>query len=292
MRNTVPQVKLYGTLLALLFLAVAPALSQSLDVFEPGSESRDAWLKARSTFHDVWFERADDLFSEIRLNDPDFALGFAYSAVIDSMLYRNAEKNSSRALALAVSAPKGEAQMTRALVAFSKGELEPAEEWLRKFLQAYPDDTYARHVLGFTLIDQKRPEEGVAELESVLEDAPSYYPAYNHLGYGLAALERREEALKAFRSFLDGSPMNPSAHDSVADGLHALGNRESAIAHLARSVLLEQRFAYGWRHLGDIYAKGGEEGLARRAYEMAITTAKQYGPDFMESVKKRINGLP
>lgn len=246
------------------------------------------WMEARLVFHEAWFERADGYFSQLRRESPDFALAFAYSAVIDSMLYRDVEANATRAEDLAESSAEGEARMATALVAFARGDLGKAEASLRRFLRRYPDDPYGGHALGFILIDQARPEEGVAELERVLEAHPSFYAAYNHLGYGLAAAGRHAEALRAFRSFVEAAPLNPSAHDSLADGLQKSGEREAAIAHLARSVLLDPRFAYGWKHLGDVYAEGGEKLLASRAYEQAIEAAAGYGPGFRESVAEKI----
>jgi predicted Zn-dependent protease len=286
----------FGGVIQLLLAAVSvwfygPA-AQAFDTsgFAPSAEAR--WTEARSAFHDTWFERADDLFAQVRAESPEFGPAFGYSAVIDAMLYRDVEPNASRALSLAEGSHSGAAQFTRALVAFARGELVDAETYLRLFLESYPNDAYATHILGFTLIDQGRPQEGVEVLQALVLSDPTYYAAYNHLGYGRLALGADAEALEAFTAFLEANRFNPSAHDSLADAMLANGKPEAALAQLARSVLIEPRFAYGWMRIGDIYVESDEPALARIAYERAIASAGKYGSDFTNSIEEKLAGLP
>ena len=79
--------------------------------------------------------------------------------------------------------------------------------------------------------------------------------------------------------------------DSVAEGYAAIGEYDIAIANLAKAVLLEPDFAYGWKHLGDIFKQSGEPELAIRAYEKVRKSAKLYGVDFVSSVDKELTAL-
>jgi tetratricopeptide (TPR) repeat protein len=124
--------------------------------------------------------------------------------------------------------------------------------------------------------------------------SPPWWPtaAQNHLGYALYALDRQEEGLEAFEAFAAGWPGNPSAHDSLADGFMALGRIEEAIAHLARALLLERRFAYAWMHLGDVMRATNDPALAEQAYRRAQSVGqKLYGPRFQDVVQARLDEL-
>ncbi|MCW8849410.1 MAG: hypothetical protein OQJ81_05465, partial [Melioribacteraceae bacterium] len=85
--------------------------------------------------------------------------------------------------------------------------------------------------------------------------------------------------------------LNPSALDSFAEVYAAMEEYDIAIASLAKALLLEPNFAYGWMHMGDIFKQNGKQELAILAYEKAKETTALYGIDFVKSVDKKINEI-
>ena len=246
---------------------------------------------ARFVFHRAWFEEADGRFGLYLGNCPDDPFANAYVSVIDMLLYRDVSDHASHALRSAAAVNDTDALFVSAIVSFAESRLEDAEQHLRQYRQVRPADRYASHFLGFTLIDQGRYDDGVQVLTDLLGDDPDYFPAKNHLAYGLLKKGEADEAIRIVREFVAADPGNPSAWDTQADILHSLDRSEEAIASLARGVLLDDRFAYGFRHMGNILASVGDDDAARAAYEKAVDGADLYGPDFSESVRQLLSEL-
>jgi tetratricopeptide (TPR) repeat protein len=246
---------------------------------------RTEFEDARLVFHRAWFEQADEQFARYLAKCEGDALGHAYVAIIDMLLYRDNAANVGRALDLADTVDDTEGLFVRALANFAQGRLEETESQLRQYLRAASDDNYAAHVLGFTLNDQGNHHEGAQVLTRVLASDPTYFPAKNHLAYALLETGESEDALRVVREFVDADPANPSAWDTQADILHSLDRSEAAIASLSRSLVLDERFAYGYRHLGDILMSVGDDDAAIAAYRKAIRSAGVYGPDFVTSIE-------
>ena len=141
------------------------------------------------------------------------------------------------------------------------------------------------------MIDLGRPDEGRQVLDNLVQEQPSYSPAFNHLGYAYLRMEENEKAIGAFHTFLTANSTNPSAYDSAAEGFQAIGEYDKAIASLAKAVLLDPKFAYGWMHMGDILTQSGDREIAWQAYQKAISAAELYGTDFTSSVRKKMKEL-
>jgi predicted Zn-dependent protease len=245
---------------------------------------------ARHVFHRAYFEKASVLFDKLVAEEPDDPLPYAYAAMVDYMLFRNPEFHIAKAKQLFKEENRIN-QLARALIYFVEDDLANCELMLKEFLKEYPNDPYAIHVLGFTQTDMGRAQDGLETLTSLIKSQPDYFPAYNHIGYAYLNLGENNMAIEAFQNFLEHDTLNPSAFDSYADGLTSIGEVDRAIAQLTRAVLLEPGFAYGWRHLGEIFQKNGESELAFAAYENARETATFYGARFLKSLEKALNEL-
>lgn len=241
--------------------------------------------EARTVFHRAWFEEADDLLQAYLAKCPNAALANAYLAVVDMLLYRESEENIRVALRSAGATADVDGLLVRAIANFAGGKLDDTERFLRQYLDFRPADNYALHFLGFTLLDQDKNDEGVLVLQELLQNSPGYFPARNHLAYGLLKTGDEEAAVRVAAEFVESDRGNPSAWDTKAHILQSVGRTEEAIASLSRGVLLDGRFAYGFRHLGNLYASVGDSDAARAAYKAAIDSANQYGPEFISSVK-------
>jgi tetratricopeptide (TPR) repeat protein len=278
------------TALSLILLAAAgtaSALSDEIEISAAGLDSRELFERGRDAFHRAWFERADELLGETVAVDPELAIAQAYKAASESFLYRDPAGRIARARQ-AGHANEAERMMTDALLSFTEGDYESTVATLRRLLETHPDDRYARHALGFTLIDLGRTREGVGVLSSLLADHSDFVAAWNHLGYAYLDLGDLDRAEQAMARFVTEDPDNPASHDSWADVLVEEHRYDEAVASLTRATLLEPTYAYGMAHLGDVLLADGSPVLARAAYHRAIEMASADSPRYELVARQRI----
>jgi len=280
-----------SVLIAIWLSFVTICSAQKEPVLSVSGASLEEFEMARWLYHQTRFEEADVIFKDLLRKNPDFALGTAYAAMLDFLLFRNPSKNTEK-----VEKEHSENYYERwvglALVHFVNGHLDSATILLQNCLLAYPEDRYANHILGYTMIDNDQIEEGLSVLLDIIMDSPEYFPAWNHIGYAYLRTGRHETAIECFEKFLQGNPLNPSAYDSMADGLESWDKPEEALAYLYRATLIYPDFAYGWMHLGHLHKKLGETDLARLCYQKAIEHAEGiYGLDFIDSIKLYLGSL-
>lgn len=257
----------------LAFTLIAVAAGAAAPAAEPADDpARALFEEGRDAFHRAWFERADDLLRQALEVDPELGIAHAYEAASLSLLYGDPAASIERALAASHSTAS-ERLMTEALVAVARTDVASALDAVQRLLELSPDDVYARHTLGFLLVDLGRPEQGAAVLSALLADSPGFVAAWNHLGYAYLDLGDLDRAERAFAELLARDPDNPAAHDSWADLASARLRTDEAIASLTRAMLLEPTSAYAMLHLGDVLAADDRAMLARAAYRRSIEMA-------------------
>ncbi len=278
-------------LLAMWFSCIAFSSAQKTPVLSLSEDALEDFELARWLYHQTRFEEADVLFKELLRKNPEFTLGTAYAAMLDFHLFRNPSANTEK-VEKSHSENYYERWVALAMAHYVNGHLDSATILLKNCLIAYPDDRYANHLLGYTLIDNDQIEEGLSVLLDILMNTPEYFPAWNHIGYAYLRTERYETAVECFEKFIQGNPLNPSAYDSMADGLESWDKPDEALAYLYRGTLIYPDFAYGWMHLGHLHKKLGEIELARLCYQKALEHAEGiYGLDFIDSIRAYINSL-
>ena len=278
-------------LLPVILLSIFLSTGLSAANFSPLVQADPAsklWLEARDSFHATWFEKADGEFKQLLEQKPNFALGYAYLSAIDMLLYRDTTKNTTTAIELLGEQSSAETNMVWAVIAFARGELDLALKFIDKFLEEYPNDPYALHMKGFLLYDVKKYRESVGLLSLTLNKHPEASFAHNHLGYGLLKLERFMEAESSHRKLIIAYPNNPSVHDSYAETLAQQGKLAEAIVQLKKGLAMDDRFAYGWKHLAELHQQAEQPGLAKAAYENALQSSGLYGQSFKDMIKKRL----
>jgi len=278
-------------LLVLWLSILAVPSAQEAPMLSLTGEALEDFKMARNLYHQTRFEEADVIFKDLQRKNPDFILGTGYSAMLDFLLFRNPSVNTER-IEKAHSDNYYEQWIALALAHYVHGHLDSATILLNNCLLVYPNDRYANHLLGYTLIDNNHIEEGLSVLLDILMNSPEYFPAWNHIGYGYLRSGRHETAVECFEKFIKGNPLNPSAYDSMADGLESWDKPEEALAYLYRATLIYPDFAYGWMHLGHLHKKLGETELARLCYQKALDHAEGiYGLDFIDSIRVYISSL-
>jgi len=275
----------------MLFSCIAFSTAQETPVLSLTGDALEDFETARWLYHQTRLEEADVMFKDLLRQNPDFTLGTAYAAMLDFLLFRNPSMNTEK-VEKAHSDNYYEQWIAMALVHYVNGHLDSATILLKNCLLAYPDDRYANHLLGYTLIDNDQIEEGLSVLLDILMNTPEYFPAWNHIGYAYLRTGRHETAVECFEKFINGNPLNPSAYDSMADGLESWDKPDEALAYLYRGTLIYPDFAYGWMHLGHLHKKLGEIELARLCYQKALEHAEGiYGLDFIDSIRAYLNSL-
>lgn len=265
----------------------AIALGGELDISASGIESRELFERGRDAFHRAWFERASELLTETVMIDPELAIAHGYRAAAEAFLYLDPSESISRARK-AAHASDGELLMVDALVGLAEDDYEEALQALRTLLDRNPGDRFARHALGFTLVDLGRPREGIPILRSLLADHPEFAAAWNHLGYAYLDLGDLDRAEQAFARFVREDPDNPAAHDSWADLLFERNRTDEAVASLTRAILLEPEYAYAMIHLGDVLVADGGLTIARAAYRRSIAMVADASSGFPLVARERI----
>ena len=279
---------LLTAILGFFAAAEGPVSAQQVEITAGSAEARVLFERGRDAFHRTWFERADELLAESIRVDPEFAMAQAYKAAAEAFLYFDGSDRAARAIELAAGATAGEQLMVAALAGFIDGDYESTAVTLHRIVEDWPDDSYARHALGFTLVDLGLPERGLPVLEALLEDEPTFFAVWNHLGYAYLETGDWVRAEQAMVRFVAEDPSNPSARDSLADVLAAMGRTDEAVASLTRSILLDGSYAYGMQHMGDLMVLEVEPQMARSAYLRSLDMADVYSPRFELVVRERI----
>ena len=260
-------------------------------------------------------DKAVALFEAATRTDPRFALAHAglgeacwvlYEETRDPRWPPKALAATTEALRLDPDLPA--VRVSLAIIYQGTGKLQEAAEELRRVLTLQPGNDDAHRLLGDILGEQGQIEEGIAELRAALALRPGYWRNQSFLGYALLKSGRYSEAAAAYRRVTELQPDNPrgfqmlgTAHQLAGDYPQALAQYErslelggdskshtnigtihyaqgryaEAATAFARAAGLEPASALAQRNLGDAYAKLGEAGKARTAYEQAVKLSEE-----------------
>lgn len=97
-------------------------------------------------------------------------------------------------------------------------------EKLKKFLSAYPDDSFLKHALALEFI--KTGDDGTAEklFTEILTHEPAYVGSYYHLG---KLLERKPDYDAAMKVYSDGM-----AHAQLKGDTHSYNELRAALEEI------------------------------------------------------------
>ena len=118
--------------------------------------------------------------------------------------------------------------MQQAFEFLGAGRLSAAEGIYREVLRTNPANASARNQLAVCLIRQRRHEEAVPVLESLLSTAGAHPDVADHLG--LCHLEggRLQEALQVLRACVSTNPRHGRAWKAAAEAARRLGRDAEA----------------------------------------------------------------
>lgn len=126
----------------------------------------------------------------------------------------------------------------RALSAAMAGNVDLAEQDLRRIIQMDGSNTMALNALGYTLTDQTdRHQEAYRLIRRALELDPDDPATLDSMGWVLYRLDRGEEAVDYLRRALEGDE-NPEIMAHLIEVLDHIGHRDEA-ARLAERALAD-----------------------------------------------------
>jgi tetratricopeptide (TPR) repeat protein len=158
------------------------------------------------------------------------------------------------------------------------GDHKGAERTYRRGLDIAPENAELRNALGWTLFQDGRTEEAVAEYERALTANPNHAKAHNNLALALVELGRLEEAAGHFKASLDLEP-KAEIYSDLGFTMAQLGKSEEALADYHKALDLDPDCASAHFNLAVAFVQAGEFGEAESHYRKAVAgrpTAETY----------------
>ena len=149
------------------------------------------------------------------------------------------------------------------------GDHKGAERAYRRGLKIAPEDAELRNALGWTLFQDGRTVEAVAEYERALAANPNHAKAHNNLALALVELGRLEEAASHFQRSLELEP-RAEIYSDLGFTMARLGHSEAARADYRKALELDPNCASAHFNLAVAFVQEGKLGEAESHYRQAL----------------------
>lgn len=149
------------------------------------------------------------------------------------------------------------------------GDHAGAERAFRRGLELAPEDPELRNALGWTLFQDGRPAEAVAEYQRALRANPEHVKSHNNLALALVELGRLEEAAGHYEASLRLEP-KPEIYSDLGFIRAQLGEPEVAMAHYRKALDLDPSCASAHFNLAVALAQQGVYGEAESHFRRAL----------------------
>jgi len=149
------------------------------------------------------------------------------------------------------------------------GNHQGAERSFRRGLELAPDDAELRNALGWTLFQEGRSAEAVAEYERALSTDPKHVKSHNNLALALVELGRLEEAADHFKASLALEP-KAEIYSDLGFTMARLGRPDEARADYQKALELDPNCASAHFNLAVTFVQAGAFGEAETQYRQAL----------------------
>ena len=149
------------------------------------------------------------------------------------------------------------------------GDHKGAERAYRHGLELAPEDVELRNALGWTLFQDGRTAEAVAEYERALAANPSHVKSHNNLALALVELGRLEEAARHFETSLQFEP-KAEIYSDLGFIMARLGKSERALADYRKALELDPNCASAHFNLAVAFVQAGALEEAESHYRQAL----------------------
>jgi len=149
------------------------------------------------------------------------------------------------------------------------GDHKGAERTYRRGLEIAPEDAELRNALGWTLFQEGKTAEAVAEYKRALTANPNHAKAHNNLALALVELGRLEEAAGHFETSLRIEP-KAEIYSDLGFVMAQLGKPEAALADYHKALELDPKCASAHYNLAVAFVQAGKFGEAESHYRQAL----------------------
>jgi Flp pilus assembly protein TadD len=149
------------------------------------------------------------------------------------------------------------------------GDHKGAERAYRRGLEIAPDDAELRNALGWTLFQEGRSEEAIAEYERALKSDPRLVKSHNNLALALVELGRLEEAAGHYKASLELEP-KAEIYSDLGFVMARLGYRDEARADYQKALEMDPNSASAHFNLAVTFVQAGAFGEAEAHYRQAL----------------------
>jgi tetratricopeptide (TPR) repeat protein len=149
------------------------------------------------------------------------------------------------------------------------GDHKGAERNYRRGLAIAPDNVELLNALGWTLFQDGRAAEAVAEYEHALRVDPKHAKAHNNLALALVELGRLDEAAGHFEQSLAIEP-KPEIYSDLGFVRASLGDTQAALADYRKALALDPSCPSAHFNLAVAALQGGNLSDAEAHYRKAL----------------------
>jgi superkiller protein 3 len=149
------------------------------------------------------------------------------------------------------------------------GDHKGAERAYRRGLELAPDDAELRNALGWTLFQDGRTAEAVAEYNRALSADANHAKAHNNLALALVELGELDEAASHFEASLAIEP-KAEIYSDLGFTMARLGKPQEALADYQKALELDPNCASAHANLAVTFVQAGQFGEAESHYRQAI----------------------
>jgi tetratricopeptide (TPR) repeat protein len=149
------------------------------------------------------------------------------------------------------------------------GDHKGAERLYRRGLEIAPNDVELHNALGWTLFQDGRSAEAVAEYERALAADPNHVKSHNNLALALVELGRLDEAAAHFETSLRLEP-KPEIYSDLGFVKARQGKSEEALADYRKALELDPHCASAHLNLAAAFAQDGALDDAESHYRQSL----------------------
>lgn len=267
---------------------LAPArasLERALQIEPRHVRSQDALLRLELAENKL--DAALRIARQIQAQSPKSPLGFDREA--DILLAQKRVPQAVKAYELALSRGGGAGTLVKLYRAMSQtGDNKGAEQKLKAWLQAHPDDLNVRLFAAEQYLAGNRNREAIALYEEILRKSPAQVVALNNLAT-LYQKEKDKRALATAEQALKLAPGQPGIQDTVGWILVEQGQLPRALELLRAAADKAPRSASIRYHYAVALARSGKRTEAKRELEAALGGGQNF-PE-REDAKSLLKGL-
>jgi tetratricopeptide (TPR) repeat protein len=174
-----------------------------------------------------------DRYTYLPLIGPFVAIAWGVSDAVSAALGARTAKALLAAVSVGVLVVLG--FLARAQI----GVWKDSETLFRHALACTKDNWIAHNDLGLALLEARRTDEAMTELEAALRIRPEYFDARVNLGRALLQKGRNDDARTVLQEAVRANPASAEAQTNLGIALALDGELEEGIGHLRKAVELE-----------------------------------------------------